>query len=37
MYYHKEPLKIYLLMLYNIAEPDKAYAKYHHPLNPFNS
>ena len=38
MYDHKEPWKnCPVLMPYNIAEPDKAYAKCHHLLNPFMS
>ena len=35
---HKEPWKKYpVSMFYNFAEPDKAYDKYHHLLNPFKS
>ena len=38
MYNHKEPWEKYpVSMLYNIAEPDKAYNKCHHLLNPFKS
>ena len=38
MYNHKEPWKNYpVSMLYNIAEPDKAYDKCHHLLNLFKS
>ena len=38
MYNHKEPWKKYpVTMLYNITEPDKAYAKCHHLLYPIKS
>ena len=38
MYKHKEPWEKYpVSMLYNIAEPDKAYDKCHHLHNPFKS
>ena len=38
MYNHKEPWKnCSVSMLYNIAEPDKAYDKCHHLLNLFKS
>ena len=38
MYIFKEPWEKYpVSMLYNIAEPDKAYDKCHHLLNSFKS
>ena len=38
MYNPKEPWEKYpVSILYNIAEPDKAYDKCHHHLNPFKS